>query len=247
MISLEGQVAIITGGAQGIGEGVCKVFCEAGATVALWDVRDSGAETAEKIKANGGNVFFQKVDVTNREAVDKAVSEIISEHKKIDILINNAGILRDKSFMKMSQAEWDAVINVNLSSLFTTTQAVLPYMREARYGRIISASSINGFAGAFGQTNYSATKAGVAGFTRALCREVGRYGITANAVAPGFIETEMTASMPEELVKAGIAMIPVARIGTPEDMGYAYLFLASKQAGFINGVTLHSNGGAMPM
>jgi 3-oxoacyl-[acyl-carrier protein] reductase len=212
MISLEGQVAIITGGAQGIGEGLCKVFCDAGATVALWDVRDSGAETAAKLKADGSKIFFQKVDITNREAVDGAVAQIISEHSKIDILINNAGIVRDKSFLKMTQEEWDAVINVNLSSLFTTTQAVLPHMREARYGRIISASSINGFAGAFGQTNYSASKAGVAGFTRALCREVGRYGITANAVAPGFIETEMTSGMPDEVIKAGIAMIPVSRI-----------------------------------
>ena len=246
MLNLEGQVAIITGGAQGIGEGICEVFCKAGATVALWDVRDSGAETAEKIKANGGKIFFQKVDITNREAVDAAVAEIIEGYGKIEILINNAGVLRDRSFLKMTQEEWDTVINVNLSSLFTTTQSVLPRMREAGYGRIISASSINGFVGAFGQTNYSATKAGVAGFTRALCREVGRFGITANAVAPGFIESEMTASMPPEVVKAGIAMIPVGRIGTPEDMGNAYLFLASKEAGFINGITLHANGGAMP-
>lgn len=246
MLNLEGQVAIITGGAQGIGEGICEVFCKAGATVALWDVRDSGAETAEKIKANGGKIFFQKVDITNREAVDTAVAEIIEGYGKIEILINNAGVLRDRSFLKMTQEEWDTVINVNLSSLFTTTQSVLPHMREAGYGRIISASSINGFVGAFGQTNYSATKAGVAGFTRALCREVGRFGITANAVAPGFIESEMTASMPPEVVNAGIAMIPVGRIGTPEDMGNAYLFLASKEAGFINGITLHANGGAMP-
>jgi len=246
MLNLEGQVAIITGGAQGIGEGICEVFCKAGATVALWDVRDSGAETAEKIKANGGKIFFQKVDITNREAVDAAVAEIIEGYGKIEILINNAGVLRDRSFLKMTQEEWDTVINVNLSSLFTTTQSVLPHMREAGYGRIISASSINGFVGAFGQTNYSATKAGVAGFTRALCREIGRFGITANAVAPGFIESEMTASMPPEVVKAGIAMIPVGRIGTPEDMGNAYLFLASKEAGFINGITLHANGGAMP-
>ena len=246
MLSLEGQVAIITGGAQGIGEGICEVFCKAGATVALWDVRDSGAETAEKIKAEGGKIFFQKVDITNRTAVDAAVAEIIEGYGKIEILINNAGVLRDRSFLKMTQEEWDTVINVNLSSLFTTTQAVLPHMREAGYGRIISASSINGFVGAFGQTNYSATKAGVAGFTRALCREVGRFGITANAVAPGFIKSEMTASMPPEVVKAGIAMIPVGRIGTPEDMGNAYLFLASKEAGFINGITLHANGGAMP-
>ena len=246
MLSLEGQVAIITGGAQGIGEGISEVFCQAGATVALWDVRDSGAETAAKIKANGGKIFFQKVDITNREAVDAAVAEIIEGYGKIEILINNAGVLRDRSFLKMTQEEWDTVINVNLSSLFTTTQAVLPHMREAGYGRIISASSVNGFVGAFGQTNYSATKAGVAGFTRALCREVGRFGITANAIAPGFIASEMTASMPPEVVKAGIAMIPVGRIGTPEDMGNAYLFLASKEAGFINGITLHANGGAMP-
>jgi len=246
MLNLEGQVAIITGGAQGIGEGICEVFCKAGATVALWDVRDSGAETAEKIKANGGKIFFQKVDITNREAVDAAVAEIIEGYGKIEILINNAGVLRDRSFLKMTQEEWDTVINVNLSSLFTTTQSVLPHKREAGYGRIISASSINGFVGAFGQTNYSATKAGVAGFTRALCREVGRFGITANAVAPGFIESEMTASMPPEVVKAGIAMIPVGRIGTPEDMGYAYLFLASKEAGFVSGHTLHANGGSMP-
>ncbi|MGB2085522.1 MAG: 3-oxoacyl-ACP reductase FabG [Flavobacteriaceae bacterium] len=246
MISLEGQVAIVTGGAQGIGEGICKVFCKAGATVALWDVRDSGQDTAKKIKAEGGNIFFQKVDVTDRKQVDAAVADIIAGYNKIDILINNAGVLRDKSFLKMSQEEWNTVINVNLNALFTTTQSVLPHMREAGYGRIISASSINGFVGAFGQTNYSATKAGVAGFTRALCREVGRFGITANAVAPGFVESEMTASMPPEVVKAGIAMIPVGRIGTPEDMGYTYLFLASKEAGFINGVTLHANGGAMP-
>lgn len=246
MLNLEGQVAIITGGAQGIGEGICKVFCKAGATVALWDVRDSGAETAEKIKAEGGNIFFQKVDVTNREQVDAAVAEIIEAYGKIEILINNAGVLRDKSFLKMTKEEWDTVINVNLSAMFTTTQSVLPHMREAGYGRIISASSINGFVGAFGQTNYSATKAGVAGFTRALCREVGRFGITANAIAPGFVESEMTASMPPEVVKAGIAMIPVGRIGTPEDMGNAYLFLASKEAGFINGATIHVNGGAMP-
>lgn len=246
MFRLDGQVAIITGGAQGIGEGICEVFCQAGATVALWDIRPSGQETAERIKASGGNIFFQSVNVTDRKAVDSAVQEIIDAHGKIDILINNAGVLRDRSFLKMEQEEWDTVINVNLNALFTTTQAVLPHMREAGYGRIISASSVNGFAGAFGQTNYAATKAGVAGFTRSLAREVGRFGITANAVAPGFIASEMTASMPPEVVKAGIAMIPVGRIGNPEDMGYAYLYLASKEAGFINGTTLHANGGALP-
>lgn len=246
MFSLEGQVAIVTGGAQGIGQGICEVFCKAGATVALWDIRDSGEETAKNIKATGGSIFFQKVDISNRDQVEAAVEDIIKAYGKIEILVNNAGVLRDRSFLKMTQEEWDTVINVNLSALFTTTQVVLPHMKEAGYGRIISASSINGFAGAFGQTNYSATKAGVAGFTRALAREVGRFGITANAIAPGFIESEMTASMPPEVVKAGIAMIPVGRIGTPQDMGHAYLYLASKEAGFINGTTLHANGGAMP-
>lgn len=246
MIRLDGKVAIVTGGAQGIGEGICEVFCKAGAHVALWDIRPSGQNTADKIKEKGGSIFFQSVDVTNKEEVENAVDEILSTYNKIDILINNAGVLRDRSFMKMTHEEWNTVINVNLNALFVTTQAVLPHMKAAGYGRIISASSVNGFAGAFGQTNYAATKAGVAGFTRSLAREVGRFGITANAVAPGFIASEMTASMPPEVVKAGIAMIPVGRIGTPEDMGYAYLYLASEQAGFINGTTLHANGGAMP-
>lgn len=247
MFSLEGQVAIVTGGARGIGEGVCEVFCKAGATVALWDIMDIGNETAAKISKEGGNIFFQKVDITDENSVKKAVTNIIDKYGNIDILINNAGIIRDRSFMKMSQEEWDSVINVNLTGMYIVTKAVMPYMKEAGYGRIVSASSINGFQGAFGQANYAATKAGITGFTRALCKEAGRYGITVNAVAPGFIKSEMSDTMPPEIVKAGIAMIPVGRIGTPEDMGYVYLFLASKEAGFINGITLHSNGGAMPM
>ena len=209
MINLEGQLAIISGGAKGIGRGICEVFCKARATVALWDVSDSGLTTAQTISKGGGSIFFQKVDVTSKEDVHKAVAEIINKYGKIDILINNAGIIRDSSFMKMEPSEWDAVINVNLNSLFTTTKAVLPYMKEAGYGRIVSASSINGFAGAFGQVNYAATKAAVAGFTRALCKETGRFGVTVNTVAPGFIKSDMTESMPAEVIKKGIAQIPV--------------------------------------
>jgi 3-oxoacyl-[acyl-carrier protein] reductase len=246
MKKLEGQVVIITGGARGIGEGVCEVFCKKGATVAIWDVID-GQTTADKISANGGSIFYQKVDVTNQESVDSAVAEIIRTYGKIDILINNAGVIRDKSFLKMTREEWDLVMAVNVDSLFITAKAVVPHMKAANYGRIISASSINAYMGAFGQTNYSASKAAIVGFTHSLCREVGKYNITVNAVAPGFIKTEMTDSMPDEVVKAGIAMIPVKRIGTPEDMGYAYLFLASKEAGFISGHTLHANGGSMPI
>jgi 3-oxoacyl-[acyl-carrier protein] reductase len=247
MGKLDGQVVIVTGGARGIGEGICKVFCNEGATVAIWDVIDEGIKTAESIKKTGGKIFFQKVDVTNQESVNGAVEEIITDYKRIDILINNAGIIRDKSFLKMTREHWDQVVNVNINSLYVTCQAVLPHMKEAGYGRIISASSINAFQGAFGQANYSASKAAITGFTRALCKETGRYNITVNAVAPGFIKSEMSDSMPAEIVKAGVAMIPVGRIGTPQDMGHAYLFLASKEASFISGITLHANGGAMPM
>ena len=245
MKKLQGQLAIITGGARGIGEGVCEVFCREGATVAMWDVLD-GSEVVERISNLGGNIFYQNVDVTSKKSVNKAVNFIINKYNKIDILINNAGIIRDKSFMKMTENDWDDVVNVNLKSLFIVSKAVLPFMKESGYGRIVSASSINGFQGAFGQTNYSATKAGISGFTRSLCKEVGKHGITVNAVAPGFIKSVMTESMPNNVIEAGINMIPVKRIGTPEDMGQAYLFLASKESGFISGITLHANGGAMP-
>jgi 3-oxoacyl-[acyl-carrier protein] reductase len=247
MKKLDGQIVIITGGARGIGEGICKIFCNEGATVALWDVLEEGQTTADSISAGGGSIFFQKVDVTSQDSVDSAVANIIDNHGKIDVLINNAGIIRDRSILKMTRKEWDMVRSVNVDSLFITTKAVLPHMKSANYGRIISASSINAFQGAFGQTNYSASKAAIVGFTHSLCREVGKYNITVNAVAPGFIKSEMTDSMPEEIIKAGITQIPVGRIGTPEDMAHAYLFLASKEAGFVSGHTLHANGGAMPI
>ncbi len=243
MDRLAGQVAIVTGGAKGIGQGVCEVFCKHGASVIIWDVLDEGKQTAQSISDVGGNISFRKTDVSNREDVKKAAQEAFDQHGKIDILINNAGIIRDRSFMKMEDEEWDAVININLTGIYNATKAVLPFMREQKYGRIVSASSINGVLGAFGQTNYAASKAGIIGFTKALAKEVGKHGITANAIAPGFIETDMTASMPQGVVQMAIHNIPVKRIGTPEDMAYAYLFLASKEAGFINGHVLHANGG----
>lgn len=246
MFRLDGQVAIVTGGAQGIGLGICKVFMEAGAIVALWDIID-GQPVVDEITANGGTIFYQKVDVTAKESVEAAVAEIIEKYGRIDVLINNAGIIRDKSFMKMTEDQWDAVMNVNVRSLYVTAKAVLPHMIEARYGRIVGASSINAMAGAFGQTNYAASKAAIQGFTRSLCREVGKFGITVNCVAPGSIKTAMTESIPKELIEGAIKQIPVRRIGTPEDMGYAYLFLSSKEASFINGITLHANGGMYPI
>ncbi|HFC00614.1 MAG TPA: SDR family oxidoreductase [Phaeodactylibacter sp.] len=246
MKKLQGQLAIVTGGARGIGEGICKVFCEAGATVALWDVLDNGQETADQIAETGGDIFFQKVDITSKESVSNAVAHIMEKYGHIEILINNAGIIRDRSFLKMSDDEWNSVININLNGLYTTTKIVLPHMVNAGYGRIVSASSVNASVGAYGQTNYAATKAAISGFTRSLCKEVGKYGITVNAVAPGFIQTEMTRCIPPEIIKAGIAQIPIKRIGTPKDIGYCYLFLASKEAAFVNGITLHANGGAFP-
>ena len=246
MFKLDGQIAIVTGGAQGIGAGICKIFTEAGATLALWDVVD-GQSVVDEITSKGGNIFYQKVDVTSKESVAAAVAEIIDKHKRIDILINNAGIIRDKSFMKMTEDQWDTVMNVNVKSLYVTSKAVLPHMIASGYGRIVSASSVNAMAGAFGQTNYGASKAAVQGFTRSLCKEVGKHGITVNCVAPGFIKTAMTDSIPEEIIAGIVKQIPVRRGGIPEDMGYAYLYLASKESGFINGITLHANGGSYPI
>jgi len=248
LFDLSGKVAIVTGGNGGIGYGISVGLAQAGANIMI------AARNQEKIDSSLGNLRKLNtkssgltVDVTNEDSVINMVDQTINEFGKVDILINNAGVIRDRSFMKMSQEEWDTVININLTGMFIVTKAVFPIMKEAGYGRIISASSINAFQGAFGQANYSTTKAGISGFTRALCKEGGKYGITVNAVAPGFIKSLMSDSMPDEIIKAGISQIPVGRIGTPKDMGYTYLFLASKEAGFISGITLHANGGAMPM
>jgi len=245
MFGVKGQVCIVTGGAKGIGKAICEIFCKSGATVALWDILESGQQICNKISEEGGDIFFQKINITNSKSVDQGVAEIIDKCGKIDILINNAGVVKDRSFIKMSKEEWDTVIDINLNGIFLVTKAVFPIMKKARYGRIISASSINGFAGAFGQANYAATKAGIVGFTKALSKEGGKYGITVNSIAPGHIETDMTNKMPPEMIKSAVKMIPLERAGTPEEIAYAYLFLASKEASFINGITLHANGGAL--
>ena len=240
---LENQVAIVTGGARGIGAGICELFAAQGAAVFIWDLLDVGQATAERITAQGGHISYKKVDVTNRMSIRKAVDQILSKHGKIDILINNAGIVKDRSFLKMSDEEWHDVMNVNLNGIFNCTKEVIPHMKDAGYGRVVSASSINGLRGAFGQTNYSATKGAIVAFTKALAREVGKYGITVNAVAPGFVQTAMTDTIPQELLEQGIQEIPVKRPGTIEEMAHAYLYLASPQAGFTSGHTLSVNGG----
>ena len=245
MAQLKGQVAIVTGGARGIGKGICKLFCEEGATVALWDVIGEGEATAEEIRAAGGAIHFQQVDITRRAEVRKAVEKTIQRHGRVDILINNAGIVRDRSFLKMTDEEWHAVINVNLNGVFNCTKEVLPYMVQAGYGRIVSASSINGIRGAFGQTNYSATKAAIIAFTKSLAMEVGKYGITVNAVAPGFVRTAMTDTIPPEMLRGIEESIPIRRSGTTEELAHAYLYLASPNASFTTGHTLSVNGGSL--
>jgi len=244
---LKNKIAIITGGARGIGKAVSTLFAKEGAIVIIWDLLEEGDKTAKDINGKGGIAEFTKISVTDKSAIEAEATRIYNKYGKIDILINNAGITKDRTLHKMSEAEWDAVIDVNLKGVFLCTQIVSKYMKEAGYGRIVSAASNVGLRGNFGQTNYAASKAAIQGFTRSLCREVGKYGITVNCVAPGFIQSEMTDSMPEAVVAAGIKMIPAGRIGTPEDMGYAYLFLSSREAAFVNGITLHANGGAYPV
>ena len=236
---LERKVAVITGGARGIGAETARVFREAGATVVTWDVSDGADE---------------RVDVTDLRAVQTAVTEVVATHQRIDILVNNAGILRDAQLVRvkdgqtaggMSEAEFDAVIAVNLRGVFACTQAVAPVMIRQRYGRILNASSVVGLYGNFGQTNYVATKAAVIGMTKVWARELGPRGITVNAVAPGFIGTEMVRQMPEKILATMVERTPLRRLGEPRDVANAYLFLASDEAGFINGAVLSVDGGVV--
>ncbi len=240
---LTNKVAIITGGARGIGRAAAETFAREGATVIIWDMLDEGEQTAQTLRDAGHRVEFMKISVTDVPAIEAAVREVIEMTGQIDILVNNAGITRDKTLLKMSFAEWQQVIDVNLTGVFNCTKAVVPYMVERNYGRIICTSSVVGIHGNFGQTNYAATKAGVVAMCRTWAKELGPKGITANAVAPGFIRTDMTDAMPEAVRQATIQTIPVKRMGEPEDIANAYLFLASDEASFVNGQVLGVNGG----
>ena len=238
-MGIKGRVAVITGGARGIGAETARVFRDAGATVETWDVSD-GAD--------------RKVDVTNARSVEDAVRATVERHARIDILVNNAGILRDGLLVKMKDRElvgkmdetqWDAVLSVNLKGVFLCGQAVAPVMIRQGYGRILNASSVVGLYGNFGQSNYVATKAGVIGLTKVWARELGPRGITVNAVAPGFIGTEMVRQMPEQILNTMVERTPVRRLGEPRDVANAYLFLASDEASFINGAVLSVDGGVV--
>ncbi len=245
MERLVDKVAVITGAARGIGKAAARIFAEEGASIIIWDVLDEGRITAEMLREAGHTVEFEKLNTRDYEAVEAAAERIYQRFGKIDILINNAGITRDQSFLKMSHEQFKEVIDVNLYGVFNCTKAIAPYMKSAGYGRIISTSSIVALYGNFGQTNYVATKAGVIGMTKVWARELGKYGITANAVAPGFVLTEMTLAIPEEIRAGAAAQIPVKRLGEPKDIAYAYLYLASDEASFVNGICLSVDGGAV--
>ena len=250
---LENRVAIITGGANGIGRATALLFAEAGAAVAVWDrAAAAGAALVAEIRDAGGRAVFCDVDVAAPAAVAAALEATVAALGAVDILINNAGITRDAQLVKirdgqvvdkMSEADFDAVIGVNLKGVFNCTQAVVPGMIARGYGRIVNASSIVGLYGNFGQTNYVASKAGVIGLTRTWARELGKRGITVNAITPGFIATEMTRAMPEQVLATMTAHTPAGRLGQPRDVAYAYLFLASTEAAFINGAVLGVDGG----
>ena len=246
---LKDRVTLITGGAAGIGKATARRFVEAGATVVICDVnQEAGEATVQEL---GPNVVFYLVDVTDRQAVQAWVDDVVDKYGRVDVLVNNAGILRDNQLVKvkdgklvkqMPEADFDLVIAVNLKGVFNCTQAVAPYMIKQGSGVILNASSVVGLDGNFGQTNYVATKAGVIGMTKVWARELGRYNIRVNAVAPGFIATEILKSMPEKIIERMKARIPLGRMGQPRDVADAYLFLASDEASFISGAVLRVDG-----
>lgn len=239
MNRLEQKVAIVTGGAMGIGKATALRFAQEGAKVAIWDInQEQGQALADEI---GGK--FYAVNTTDLSACEAAASQVAEAFGQIDILINNAGITRDASMKKMTADQWQQVIDVNLTGVFNCTKAVVPYMLEREYGRIISAASVVAHNGNFGQTNYVATKAGVIGMAKVWAKEFGRKGITSNAVAPGFIGTEMVLTIPEKVISMLTEKTPVPRLGKPEEIAAAYAFLASDEAGFINGAVLNVDGG----
>lgn len=240
------KVVIITGGGSGIGKETGILFAKEGAKVVVGDVNEkAGAETVELIKNAGGDAIFTKLDVSNREQTRQAIKDTIAEYGRIDVLINNAGIIQDALVVKMTEEQWDKVININLKGPFNCIQAVVEQMIAQGGGVILNISSIVALYGNVGQTNYAATKAGLVGMTKTLAKELGKKGIRVNAIAPGFIYTPMTATVPEKILEMMKEKTPLKRLGTPADVANALLFLASDDASFINGAVISVDGGLL--
>jgi 3-oxoacyl-[acyl-carrier protein] reductase len=247
--SLEGRVAVVTGGARGIGRAIVEQLANLGAHVVIGDMLiDIAKNTAEEISnSTNRKVRAITVNVTDGKSATDMIDYTLTEFGKVDILVNNAGITRDTLIMRMEEADWDAVLDVNLKGVFNCSKAVIRSMMKQRYGRIVNISSVSGQAGQAGQTNYSASKAGVIGFTKALAREVASRQITVNAVAPGFIPTSLTNDLPEDLKKSILTATPVGRMGKPEEVAAAVAFLSSEEAAYINGQVLAVDGGMAMM
>lgn len=246
----EGRVVFVTGGSRGIGKGILQLFAEEGAKVAFIDLNEEALhETTNELREKGYEVYSKIASVTEADQVEQAVKEVYETFGTVDILVNNAGVIRDNLFYKMTDSDWQTVTDVHLKGSFNAARAVQKYMVEKNYGRIINISSTSAL-GNRGQANYATAKAGLQGFTKTLSIELGRYGITANSVAPGFIETEMTMETAnrigisfEELTKASISQIPVGRTGTPEDIANAVAFFADERSSFVSGQVLYVAGG----
>jgi 3-oxoacyl-[acyl-carrier protein] reductase len=246
MAGVQGRVALVTGASQGIGRACALLLAEAGATVALAARnREKLEEVSAQIANAGGQASVFPLDVTDEERIKTTVKEIVAKHGRVDILVNNAGVTKDQLFMRMKRADWDTVVNTNLTSAFLLSQAVIGSMMKQRWGRIVNITSIVGQTGQAGQVNYAASKAGLIGLTMSVAREVASRNITCNAVAPGFIETAMTAVIADEMKAKLNEQIPLGRQGTDLDIANAVKFLASEEAGYVTGHVLNVNGGML--
>ncbi|MBU2511461.1 3-oxoacyl-ACP reductase FabG [bacterium] len=244
MIDLQNKVALITGGSKGIGRSIVQAFAKSGAIVCFVARNpETARKLVDEIRLTGAVCDFYQADVGDADQCESVVREVIKQHGKIDILVNNAGITDDNLIVRMKKESWDRVLNVNLSSLFNMSKAVMRPMMKNKYGRIINMSSVVAITGNPGQVNYASAKAGIIGFTKSLAKEVASRNITVNAIAPGYIQSDMTDNLTEQQQQAMLNTIPMHRMGKPEDIANSALFLASSLADYITGTTLHVNGG----